>query len=328
MKIPIQLRKAARLALTRHLGIQKSEKILVITDRGMRGIGDALFEESIGLSGGSSLELVKESRGNYRVPGNWFPGLRRYHVVICLTCKPLLRTALRNELGALGARVVVVPYVSASTFIRCLDCNFNEMSRLTVQLGERLSRANRVYVTTSKGTHLKLDLSGRTAIANNGIFITRGKTGYLLPGETYIALREGTAEGMMVIDGTIAGIGRITHPVSIEVQKGCARGISGRSAARKFRNLLETLDKNARAAAEFGFGTNDKAILSGNPIEDVKVPGTVHIGLGSNYTMGGTISVDSHFDCVIKNPTVRLDEELVMKEGKFIRQRSGGQNPF
>ena len=40
--------------------------------------------------------------------------------------------------------------------------------------------------------------------------------------------------------------------------------------------------------AEFGIGTNDKAILTGVILEDEKVMGTIHIAFGDNKSMGGT----------------------------------------
>ena len=60
------------------------------------------------------------------------------------------------------------------------------------------------------------------------------------------------------------------------------------------------------------------AKLSGVLLEDEKVMGTIHIALGNNITMGGTVNVPIHLDGVVKKPDVYLDGELLMKEGRFL----------
>jgi leucyl aminopeptidase (aminopeptidase T) len=73
-----------------------------------------------------------------------------------------------------------------------------------------------------------------------------------------------------------------------------------------------------RNVAEFGIGTNYKAKLTGVILEDEKVMGTIHIALGDNISMGGIVSVPSHLDGLVKNPTVEVDGNIIMKNGKFI----------
>jgi leucyl aminopeptidase (aminopeptidase T) len=70
--------------------------------------------------------------------------------------------------------------------------------------------------------------------------------------------------------------------------------------------------------AELGIGTNDKALITGNVLEDEKAIGTVHIAFGDNKSMGGKIRVASHLDGVIMDPTVYVDGNLIMKDGKFL----------
>ena len=53
-------------------------------------------------------------------------------------------------------------------------------------------------------------------------------------------------------------------------------------------------------------------------LEDEKVMGTIHIAFGNNISMGGSHSVGIHIDGVIKNPTVKIDESLLLDNGKLI----------
>jgi leucyl aminopeptidase (aminopeptidase T) len=106
--------------------------------------------------------------------------------------------------------------------------------------------------------------------------------------------------------------------IKIEVQNGFATKISGGRLANKLKVMLDKVGKNARNIAEFGIGTNDSAKLSGVLLEDEKVMGTIHIALGNNVSMGGSVNVPIHLDGVVKKPTVWMDGKLLMKDGKLL----------
>jgi leucyl aminopeptidase (aminopeptidase T) len=82
--------------------------------------------------------------------------------------------------------------------------------------------------------------------------------------------------------------------------------------------MLDNVGRDARNIAEFGIGTNDMAKLSGILLEDEKVKGTIHIALGNNITMGGSVNVPIHLDGVVKKPTVYLDGKLLMRNGELL----------
>ena len=53
-------------------------------------------------------------------------------------------------------------------------------------------------------------------------------------------------------------------------------------------------------------------------LEDEKAYHTVHIAFGTNNGFGGTNKADCHMDGIIKDPTLYLDEQLVMKDGELM----------
>jgi leucyl aminopeptidase (aminopeptidase T) len=117
----------------------------------------------------------------------------------------------------------------------------------------------------------------------------------------------------------MAGLGLVKNAnIKIEVKDGYATRIIGGAMAKKLNKMLDVVGKDARSIAEFGIGTNDSAKLSGILLEDEKVMGTVHIALGNNISMGGSVNVPIHLDGVMKKPTVYLDGKLLMKEGKLL----------
>ena len=70
--------------------------------------------------------------------------------------------------------------------------------------------------------------------------------------------------------------------------------------------------------AELGIGTNEKAILTGNILEDEKILGTAHVAFGASAAIGGTVQVPVHLDCVVMHPTVEIDGHAVVRAGELV----------
>jgi leucyl aminopeptidase (aminopeptidase T) len=175
-----------------------------------------------------------------------------------------------------------------------------------------------VHVQAPAGTDIVLPIKGRQVHASSGLFREKGQWGNLPTGEAYLAPREGESNGVVVVDGSMAGVGMVTEPIRIIVQDGYATEISGGTAASRLVELLEPHGRDGRNVAEFGIGTNDKAILTGVILEDEKVMGTIHIAFGDNKSMGGSVRVASHLDGLVTQPTVWFDDRKIMDAGRFV----------
>ncbi|MCK4520976.1 MAG: aminopeptidase, partial [Nanoarchaeota archaeon] len=89
--------------------------------------------------------------------------------------------------------------------------------------------------------------------------------------------------------------------------------------ALKLKNILRKVkDKNAYSVAELGIGTNNKAKITGNILEDEKAMGTAHIALGNNKSYEGKIDVPIHVDGVFFKPTIIVDDKKIMENGKLL----------
>ncbi len=203
--------------------------------------------------------------------------------------------------------------------IRGLNADYEKIARLSIKLKKILDKAKHVKITAPSGTDLTFSIDKRKAIASKGLFRKKGESGNLPTGEAFIAPVEGTAEGILAVDGSMAGLGLINKAnLNIKIKKGFAEDITGGANARKLRTMLDNVGRDARNIAEFGIGTNDMAKLSGILLEDEKVKGTIHIALGNNITMGGSVNVPIHLDGVVKKPTVYLDGKLLMRNGELL----------
>ena len=315
-----KLDSACIIAIKTCMGTKKGEKILVITDEQKREIGYALYTNALRLGHQSLYIEMKSGKINGEEPPESIADLmQKYDVVFCPTAKSLTHTNARRAASAKGVRVATFPGITKDVMIRGMNADYNKISKLSVKLKEILEKGSHVRVTSHLGTDISFSIKGRTSYASKGLFLAKGESGNLPTGETFLAPVEGTSNGVFIVDGSMAGLGLIKNVnISIKVKDGYATEIKGGVLAKKLARQLDAVGKEARNIAEFGIGTNDSAKLSGVLLEDEKVMGTVHIAVGNNVSMGGSVNVPIHLDGVIKKPTVYLDDKILMKEGKLL----------
>jgi leucyl aminopeptidase (aminopeptidase T) len=315
------LLNAALIAVRDCLNVKKGESLLIVTDTELVEIGEALMEAGRSLE--ASVVLMKMyplSRNGEEPPGTVTQAMKGSDATIAPTSKSLTHTAARREACAAGARVATMPGITRDTMIRCLSADYYAIAERTKKVTELLTGAKVARVTTAAGTDITLPLDGITAIASTGLIHEPGGFGNLPSGEAYMMPKENASEGIFVVDGSMAGIGDLAGkaPITITVEKGHATEITGGPEADLLRSKLEPLGKPAFNIAELGVGTNDAARIIGNILEDEKVMGTVHIAVGNNMSMGGTVDVPVHLDGIIKNPTLELDGTKIMDNGKLL----------
>ncbi len=318
MNISKELLSASVVAVRDCMGLQKNEKVLVITDEPSRTIGYALWQATKELGNDVLLvEMLPRKSNGEEPPAEVAALMKVADVVLCPTSKSLTHTDARREASAQGIRVATLPGVTEEIMVRCMNADYNRIAERTIALCELMEKTTAIRVTAPRGTDITMPIKGRKAYASSGLFREKGQSGNLPTGEAYLAPLEGTSNGIVVVDGSMASVGMVNEPITIHVKDGYATEITGGVEAQKFIALLEPHGKDARTVAELGIGTNDKAILSGKIIEDEKVMGTIHIAFGDNKSMGGSVRVASHLDGLIKEPTVWFDDLMIMKDGSF-----------
>ena len=313
-----ELLSACRIALIDCLGLQANERVAVITDEPCRMIGTALFDTARELGNEAiSVEIAPRKINGEEPPPAVAELMKLMDVVLCPTSKSLTHTNARRAAKERGVRVATLPGIIEDIFVRCMNADYTRIADLTNRLCAFLDRTSVVRVTSPSGTDLVLPKAGRKAIASHGLFRARGEGGNLPTGEAYLAPLEGLSGGRLVVDGSFAGIGRLSEPIRIEIKDGFASEISGGDQARQLESMLEVYAPLSRNVAEFGIGTNERAIISGCILEDEKVLGTIHVAFGDNVSMGGTVNVRSHLDGILTSPSVWFDDLLIMQDGKL-----------
>jgi aminopeptidase len=319
MHISTELYSAAMTAVRDCMGVQRQETILIVTDEPLRLIGYALRKAAQDLQAEVFLVEILPRRTNGEEPPPAIAEIMKMvDVVLCPTSKSLTHTDARRAASAEGVRIGTLPGVTEDIMIRCMNADYQKISERTLKLCELLEKCRVVRVISPSGTDITLPVQGRTAHASSGLFRARGQWGNLPTGEAYLAPLEGQSNGIVVVDGSMAGVGVVMEPIRIVVKDGLASEISGGQEAAKLMELLAPHGKDGRNVAEFGIGTNDKAMLTGVILEDEKVMGTIHIAFGDNKSMGGAVRVASHLDGMVKQPTVWLDDLKIMEAGQLL----------
>jgi len=316
-----ELLNAAEIALKDCLKVKKDESLLIVTDTELNEIGVALREAAVALGLDPVLvEILPRERNGAEPPAIVTEAMVKSDVVVAPTSKSLTHTEARRKACAAGARVATMPGITKETMVRCLNADYYRIAERTEKLAEILTTAELIHVTSPSGTDITLPIKGIKAIPSTGLFHEPGKFGNLPSGEAYMMPEEGKSSGVFVVDGSMAGIGNLEGktPIKVRVENGMAVEITGGPEADLLREKLAAVGEKAFNVAEFGVGTNDAARIIGNILEDEKVMGTIHIALGNNMSMGGTVDVPIHLDGIIKSPSFELDGKPIMKDGELL----------
>ncbi|MBI1800204.1 MAG: hypothetical protein HYR71_01065, partial [Chloroflexi bacterium] len=123
-------------------------------------------------------------------------------VVIAITNRSLSHTDARQNACLAGARIASMPGFSVRMFEPNgpMNADYREIERISLPVARRLTQATEAGVSSPAGTNIRMSLAGREAIADSGLFVTKGSFGNLPAGESFIAPLEGTAEGQLVVE--------------------------------------------------------------------------------------------------------------------------------
>ena len=297
------------------LQIRPGENVVVIVDGRTRPIGEALREEAAAARAEAVLVAMDErAEDGSEPPGPVAAAMRASDVFIAPTSRSLSHTSARKEASEAGARGATMPGVTEDMLARVMAVDFERMAARSQAVAELLTEAASARVTCPQGTDLTLDLTGREGISDDGRLTERGSFGNLPCGEGFISPVGG--EGT-VVAVSLAPLGLSDDPAKLTIEGG--RIVAGEGGlAPKYFARLDAHGELGRNLAELGVGTNDRAQLTGNVLEDEKILGTVHIAFGRSLGIGGTVAVPIHLDVVVADATLALDGTTVLDGGRYV----------
>jgi aminopeptidase len=239
-------------------------------------------------------------------------------VIFAPTTFSLSHTEARAEATRRGIRVATMPGITEEVFRRALDVDYGELKRAGEWLAAQLSAASSCHVTAPGGTDLRIELSGRSGISDDGDLSAVGAFGNLPAGEAFIAPLETSGEGTIVFDGALGGYGLLEDPVPVVLSGGRMVDFAGGAVGEWLAATLDAGGEHGRSLAELGIGTNPAARMTGNILEDEKALGTIHLAFGTSAGIGGVNRSSVHIDGLVLRPTVELDGRVLLEDGNVV----------
>ena len=300
------------------LAVASGEEALIVCNPATEELGARLRTVAEGEGAEATLALMVERASHAaEPPAAIAAAMLAADVVIAPTVQSLSHTAARKAASEAGARIATMPGVTGEMLSRVMGADVDALRRRGKAICAALDGGVEARIRCANGSDLRLGLETRTSIVDAGDLSAAGAFGNLPCGEGFIAPLEGTGEGTLVVDGSIAGVGLLDAPVTLTVRGGHLTEASGEAGARLYELLTEH-GHDGTNVAELGIGTNEAAILTGNVLEDEKILGTAHVAFGASAAIGGTVQVPVHLDCVLLEPTVEVDGEPLLRDGELL----------
>jgi aminopeptidase len=310
------LESAVRVVVDDCLAIRPGEEVLVIADPASRELGAALQAGAQAAGADVTLALMAERPTHGGEPPRVVAAaLAAADVFIAPTTKSLSHTRARKQATEAGVRGATLPGATAELLARVMAVDLPQLKQRSRAVAQRLDEADHARVTCPRGTELDLDLAGRHGIPDDGDLSAPGAFGNLPCGEGYIAPAGGSG---VVVASSVGSLGLADPPMEFEITDGRLTAAADEASEEFLRHMLQAGGELGTNLAELGVGTNDRATLTGNGLEDEKILGTIHVAFGASAAIGGTVSAPVHEDIVVLDATLEIGGETVLDAGRLV----------
>ena len=235
--------------------------------------------------------------------------------------KPLLSVNLFSAKSVESMGIGYEKYVE--TFANAVNVDYEKVRRTGSSIRANLHGTKLVTVTDPNGTDLRFSIENRRVGIEVGTledcFMTGKECEVEIPsGEVYVAPLENSACGKLIVD-EVRDFG--VQKLEMDFENGRIIGFYAEKGEAEFRRFLEIASGEKDKLAEFGMGINHGMKPIGLRISDEKALGTVHLAIGNNVHLGGNNEASIHIDFNLYKPTVKADNELVMKDGVIMAKK-------
>lgn len=318
-----EMMKGARTLVGPCTNVGTGESVLIVTDPRMSSIGEAVAA-AVRERGAEPVIVIIEQRSSDSTepPRPVAEAMKASDVVFSAVSISITHTRAVKDAVAAGARAIALTAVTEEMLVSGgLDADFGQVKRRCQAVGERMARAKEVHLSSREGTDLAFQVEGRRVNVMPCV-VGPGEFSPAPTAEVNFSPIEGTANGIIVADASIPylGIGLLKKPIRFTVRDGFIVEIEGGDPDQvgTLKAAWERqADPNVYNIAEMGIGMNPNCRFTGIMLEDEGVLGSIHIGTGTNITLGGTIKARSHYDLIMSKPTLRLDGEILIQDGEL-----------
>jgi len=310
--------QGARVLVDRLTDVKPGEQVLVLIDGGRSfRIAEVVAEAARERDGVPVIALMDILPvPNTEPPPTVAAAMQQANVIFGFLSKSVFHTKARLAASQRGARMISATGIVEETLVDGLiKADFFGIKPVVDDLAEHITAGRQIRITSPGGTDLTASIQGRRA--NREIWSREPGQASAAPGiEVNVPPLEGTAEGTVVVDASIATIGLIHLPIRMTVEGGRVTGFEGGEQAEQLSRLIASVnDPRAYAIAEIGIGLNPEGRITGSIFEDESAFGTAHVALGNNTAHGGTNPAPIHLDMVFLKPTIEVDGQVLVAPG-------------
>jgi 2,5-dihydroxypyridine 5,6-dioxygenase len=199
----------------------------------------------------------------------------------------------------------------------------------------RLGRAKQMHVTSGAGTDVRFALGQFPAISEYGFVDEPGRWDHWPSGFALTWADEGGAEGTIVLergDILLPMKSYVQDRIHFKIEKGFVTAINGGLDAELLSDYMASYDDpDAYAMSHIGWGLQPRARWSTLGLYDREATigmdarafeGNFLFSFGPNNEVGGSRTTACHIDIPMRNCTVSLDGEEVVRSGTVLDRAS------
>lgn len=304
--------------------LHPDETVVIVCDTQTCSIGHLLQERAKTMTSANValLEIKPFTMHGEEPPQEVAQKMEEADLCLGVTAKSMAHTKARQNLTAKGGRYLSLPDYSLDLLADpSLRADFRKKASLVRQVATLFTEGAFLKVSSKKGTDITMNIKDRVGNGCPGFVDASGSLGSPPDIEANVSPIETSAEGRIVCDGSIPypTIRLLQTPVTLEVKQGQVVKIEGEKEVCSQLNQLFDRAGSSKATvlAECGIGLNDRAQLKGIMLVDEGTLGTIHFGFGSNTTVGGYNDVGFHLDFVLREPSLEVDSQILLKDGSL-----------
>lgn len=299
------------------------EQTVVVFDAQTKSVANCFFEAAQSLGGNVFLVETPLAKIHGEEPSSAAAhAIFNADLVLGLRSKSMAHTNARLAMTENGGRYLSLPdYTLELLNDPSLQVDYAAQFENVLAISDALTKGSKISVVTDAGTEIQMDAAGRFGNCCPGFVKNKGDLGSPPDIEANISPLENSANGVIVVDGSIpfTGFGLLNKPITLEIKDGKISKILGN---QRYVDKLEVLfashgNSKSRILAECGVGLNPGAKLTGVMLTDEGSLGTIHFGFGSNSTVGGINEIAFHLDFVCRAATMSVDGNVIIQKGQI-----------
>lgn len=301
--------------------VQPGEQVLVITEAAMLPIAQAVAAAVYAAKAEPTIAVITPRQADgQEPPRNVAAAMKASDVFFSVVRTSITHTRAVREAAEAGSRGIMLTQFTEQMMARGgIENDFYDTAPVCQRVATALAGAELVRLTTLHGTDLTFSAKGRRGNALTCL-VAKGQFSPVPNVEANVSPLEGTAQGIIVANASIPylGIGVLRESVTLQVEHGLITSIEGGPDAKVLAaDLAARNDPLVYNIAELGVGLNPKCRFMGFMLEDEGVNGSVHIGIGTNVTLGGEIKAACHYDLIMTEATIVVDGRTILQNGQL-----------